>query len=107
MISADRLQRALEYLATTDEPAAKAKAYLIGLEETLKTVKATEFLKATGTNGYCEAVAYASAAYREHIKKIEDATYSYELYRTKRTTESLIVEVWRSLNASRRSGNIT
>ena len=106
MISADRLQKALEYLATTDESAAKAKAYLMGLEETTKTIKATEFLRATGTNGERDARAYASASYQEHIDKIEEATYSYEILRNKRLTEALIIEVWRSLNANRRNGNI-
>jgi hypothetical protein len=106
MISNDRLQKALEYLATTDEPCAKAKAYLTGLDETTKTVKATEFLKASGTNGERDATAFASANYREHIEKLEEATYSYELVRNKRLTEALIIEVWRSINANRRNGNL-
>lgn len=106
MISADRLQKALEYLATTDEPAAKAKAYLMGLEEITKTIKATEFLKAKGTNGERDAAAYASANYQTHIDKIEEATFDYETMRNKRLTEALIVEVWRTLSANQRRGNI-
>lgn len=106
MISADRLQKALTYLAETDERAAKAKALLTGLEESTKTIKSIEFLKSGGTNGEREATAFASPAYREHTKKIEDATYDYELMRNKRVTETLLIEVWRSLNASRRQGNI-
>ena len=106
MISSDRLQQALTYLATTDESCAKAKAYLMGLEELTKSVKAERFLIAIGTNGERDAVAYASANYREHIEKIGEATYSYEMVRNKRMTEALIVEVWRSENANRRIGNI-
>lgn len=106
MISADRLQKALEYLATTDGPCAQAKALLSGLEESTRAIKAMEFIKSSGTNGERDAMAYASEAYRLHIKKIEEATYDYELMRNKRSTEALIVEVWRSENANRRHGNV-
>lgn len=106
MISNDRLQKALTYLAETDEPAAKAKALLVGLDETTKTVRAQVFLKSSGTNGEREACAYDSKDYREHVKKVENATMDYELYRNKRLTESLIVEVWRTVSANQRKGNI-
>ena len=107
MISPDRLQQALTYLATTDEPCAKAKAYLTGLEEQSKTVFGMAYLQSNGTVEERKARAYVSEAYKEHIKKIEDATADYETMRNKRLTQELIVEVWRSINANRRHGNVT
>jgi hypothetical protein len=107
MISADRLQKSLTYLAETDEPAARAKSLLIGLEEQTKTIKSIGFLEAKGTNGEREAHALASQSFRDHIEKIKEATYSYELMRNKRNTEALIIECWRTEQANRRSGNIT
>jgi len=107
MTSEDRLQKALTYLAETDEPAAKAKAYVKGLEQRRKTVKAFAFLSAAGTMAEKEAKAYASPEYEEVTQAIENAVADAELYFNKRSTEMLIVEVWRSVNAGRRKGNMT
>lgn len=106
MISEDRLQKALTYLAETDEPSAKARAYVKGLEQQRKTVKAFAFLSASGTMAEKEAKAYASPEYEEVTQAIENAVADAELYFNKRSTEMLIVEVWRSVNAGRRKGNI-
>jgi hypothetical protein len=35
-----------------------------------------------------------------------DTMQKYEAMRNKRTTETIVVETWRSLNASRRQGNV-
>ena len=103
MITDDRLTKALKYLAETDEPAAKAKALMEGLGEQRKTVKSIGFLDATGTAGEREAQAYTTAQYIELQGKYENAIYEFEAMRNKRTTESLIVEVWRSEQANRRN----
>ena len=104
MISTERLQKALTYLAETDDSCAKAKALMIGLEHQLKTVKSVVFTKATGTMAEKDAAAYASKSYVDHVEKIQNATYDYETLRNKRLTEELIIEVWRSINSNRRHG---
>lgn len=106
MISEERLTKSLKYLAETDEPCAKAKAFLTGLEEQLKTVFAIAFLNTTGTVDERKSRAYASESYKEHVKKIENATLDFELMRNKRNTESTLIECWRSMNANRRVGNL-
>ena len=106
MISDDRLQKALTYLATTDESAARARALMEGLSDQRKTVKAIGFLDASGTRDERESSAYVSSEYREHGKRYEDAVFEYEALRNKRSTEALIVEVWRSEQANRRAGNV-
>lgn len=106
MISETRLNKALKYLAETDEDAARAKALMISLEDQRKTVKALAFLKAQGTVAEREANAYNSQEYRDHAEKLENAVADYEALRNKRATETIIIEVWRSLNAARRSGQI-
>lgn len=108
MISNDRLQKALTYLAETDDKCAKAKSLMVGLESQMKTVKAVAFLQADAkTATEREAIAYASETYQQHIAKLESATYDYETMRNKRLTEELVVECWRSINANRRNGNVT
>lgn len=106
-ISGDRLQKSLTYLSETDEPAAKARALVKALEQRRKTVKAFAFLAAGGAMAEKEAKAYASPEYEEVTEAIENAVADSELYFNKRSTESLIVEVWRTTQANRRSGNIT
>lgn len=106
MITEQRRDKALKYLAETDEPAAKAKARLMGLEDQKKTILATLFQEASGTQGERLKVAEAHDDYISHINEIAKACYDYEIYRNKRTTEALIVECWRSENANRRAGNI-
>lgn len=106
IVTKERLEKALKYLAHTDDQAARAKAYLAGLEEQKKTIYAIEFNKQQGGVEVSKNLALQSGAYQEHLKKIEEAIYDFELLRNKRITESLIVEVWRSENANRRKGNI-
>ncbi|MEW8119893.1 MAG: hypothetical protein AB2792_22250 [Candidatus Thiodiazotropha sp.] len=106
MINEDRLQKALVYLAETDEEAAKARAYMIGLEKNEKTIIGIEYLKTQGTVPERDARARKSEAYEQWKSDYENAVADYELYRNKRHTEELIVEVWRSENANRRRGNV-
>ena len=109
MINEEKLQKALTYLAETDVPCAKARGLLAGFERQEKTIKAIAFLDSTGTKltmAEREAMAYSSPAYREHTQKIADATTDYEIMRNRRLTAELIVEVWRSMNANRRHGNV-
>lgn len=106
MISEDRLQKALIYLAETDEPSATARARVKALEQRRKTVKAIQYLSSTGTQGDKEQKAYASQEYQDIVNEYENAVADAELYANKRSTKELIIEVWRSINAGRRKGNI-
>jgi hypothetical protein len=106
IVSDELVQKALSYFALTDEKCAKAKALMSGLENQLKTVKAVGYMQSEGTVAERESQAYTSQAYKDHVQKLEDATYDFELMRNKRLTEELIIEVWRSVNANRRKGNM-
>lgn len=107
-ISEDRLQRSLTYLAESDEEFAKAKGFMEGMSKQEKTVLGMVFLEKTGTNQEREYQARTSNEYEEWRVKYQGAVCDYELYRNKRITETLIVDVWRSLNSNRRQagGNL-
>lgn len=107
MISQDRMEKALTYLAETDEPYARARALVNGLERQKSVIKAeaTRRIK-DGTQGAKEAMAYTSMEYQHHIAKIEAAETEMLLIQAKRDTEKTVIDCWRSLNASRRQGNI-
>ena len=98
LVSEERLEKALTYLAETDEPAALAKAKAESLKVYGKTVKAYGFLDATGTVAEREAVSVTTDEYIKWWRDLESAIMD------KRSTEAGIREVWRSLNANRRQG---
>ncbi len=107
MISKDRLQQALTYLAETDEDAARAKTLVKGLEKSEKPTLAAQFLKVEGGSiAERDAIARTSTAYTNWRASYKAAVLDYERLETKRNTEILMVDVWRSLNANRRQGNI-
>jgi hypothetical protein len=108
IVSDERVQKALKYLAETDEPLAQARALMKGLEHRLKTLKAQVYIEAKGhgTDGDRKAMAEVDTRAVSMQCKIEDAFADVETMSAKRKTEELIVEVWRSCNSNRRKGNI-
>lgn len=109
LITTERLEQALKYIAQTDEPHATAKALMKGLEKQEKTIKARSFMEAKGQGGVAErdAIAVTSKEYVEWNARYEDSVMDYEVLNNKRLREMLIVDVWRSLNSSRNKGNVT
>jgi len=106
MIDRERAEKAIEFLTDTDVECAKAKSLLEGYVRQDKTIKSTAFLDAQGTVGERNARAEVSALATEHARKIENATLDYETLRNRRNTAMIVIDFWRSLEASRRKGNI-
>lgn len=105
--SEKRVTQALTYLAQTDESAANAKALVEGLSEQRKSLKAMLMLESDRkTVGEREAEAYAHERYQQCIQEYQNSVADSEILKNKRLTEALIVEVWRTEQANRRSGNI-
>jgi hypothetical protein len=100
------VSESLDYLNNTDEVCAQAKASMRYYEHHLKTVKALVYSRSTGTQKDKEAMAYTSVAYEDAKVNYRNAVCDYETYYNKRKTAELTIEVWRSQNANRRSGNI-
>lgn len=107
MISNERLTKALTYLAETDEECARRLGYYRGLEDQTKTQYAMCFMESQAeTVKERGEMAYCNTKYRDHLEKINEARMMYETMRLKRKTEETIIEVWRSMNANRRVGNV-
>ncbi len=108
MITEDRLQKALTYLAQTDSEMAKAKAYMMKLEKHEKMIISYSMLDSEQkSNPLKESEARTSKNYDEWLKKYTVAVEDFNSLYNKRSTESTLVEVWRSLNSSRNKGNVT
>src|SRR5574343_690852 len=98
MISQDRLEKALRYLAETDEQVAEAKGDILRLENLIKRVGYRLFLSADGSVEARKAAAGKSEETAKLEEELVSATVRYESLPAKRETESTVVEVWRSLN---------
>ena len=106
MVTFEHADEALEYLKESDIPAAKVKTYADLLDDQKKTILADQYMKATGSQGDKNKIAESSEAYKEHIQKLHDAKYEWEIYRNKRKSAELQIEIWRSQNANMRRGNV-
>ena len=105
-ISDDRLQKALTYLAETDEPCADLKANTERAEFKAEAIRDAIFLRTDGTVAERTAVAKASKEYADAKEAQFIVLAQYEAMRNKRTTEAIVVDTWRTIQANQRRGNV-
>lgn len=105
-VSTARMEKALHYLAETDEPCALLRADMERAEFKAKAVKDAMVKRLEGTVADRNAEAGASSEYTEAMEVYFDRLGKYEHMRNKRSTETIVIEVWRSLNSSRTKGLI-
>lgn len=107
MISEERMEKALGFLARTDEQAAELKTQVLRKEYLIDLMRKRMFIIADGTSvEQRKAVAEISGEVQDSIGEYLSATLEWEKVKAKRATEELIVEAWRSVNANRRQGNV-
>jgi len=106
MISDDRAELALRFLVDTDEKAAELKADMERSEYLWKRTREALFLHAEGT------IAERTAQAVQHPKAVEaheayaKAIHTYTYVANKRDTERIVLDVFRTLCANRRQGNV-
>lgn len=104
-VTDDEMERAVMFLASSDENYARAKSYFNGLDRQTKTIKAMAFIRsAEKTAAGKEQEAYVSPAYRAHLEKMESAELEYLTLQEQRNTSIVMIDVWRSLNSARAKG---
>jgi hypothetical protein len=107
-ITKDRMEEAILFLAHSDVDYARARTLYEGLSEQRKTVKAANFLRSgAGSAAAREQDSYNSFEYKAHLEKMEVAQLEYLTLQAKRTTEAIIIDCWRSLNAARNKGQLS
>ena len=106
-VSIDRMEKALVYLAETDELAATLKADTERMEYKAKAVKDAIFRRIQdGSVADRQAIAGASEEYAAAMEAYFTALARSEHVRNKRSTEAIVIECWRSINSSRNKGNL-
>ena len=108
MITEIRLEDALRYLSETDEKSAKANANVKYLDRLLKRKKALHIAGNAVDKSISakEQAYYGSDTYKEAIQELFDAEVKASTLENKRDKEGLIIDLFRTLEASRRKNNI-
>lgn len=105
-LTVERMEDALAYLSDTDELCANLKADVERAEWKAKRVEDAVFLRLTGTiaerTADSKTHVEAQAAWNEYFKLLKE----FERIRNKRYTESIVIDVWRSLHSASKRGNI-
>lgn len=105
-ISDANVEKAIAYLAETDELHARARAEYNALSELRKTVRAFCFQDAKGGVAERQMAAECSPDYIEHIEKIKVSEIEYHTMHNKRKRAELTVELYRTTSANQRRGNL-
>ena len=106
-VNDESIEAALNFLRDTSKDVANAKAMAKYLEQKRKSLKAAAFLEAQGQNiAERESKAYRDDAYLQCIEDYKSAVYDFELLENQRRAAELRIEVWRTINANNRRGNI-
>ena len=108
MITEKRLEDALKFLSETDGQNAEANANVKYLDRLLKRKKA---LHITGNSvdksiSAKEQTYYASDTYKNAVEELFQAEVKASTLENKRDKEGLIIDLFRTLEASRRKNNI-
>jgi hypothetical protein len=107
LLSESRVTDALHYLANSDELVAQLKTnsarteYLAKLQEAM-AYKAIQVGSVEDKKSEAKMQPQAIAAWNAHFEAVTE----YEKVRARREREVLVIDVWRSINANRRVGNV-
>jgi hypothetical protein len=108
MITEDRLEQSLKFLAESDETSAEASANVKYLDRLLKRKKAL-YITAEHTLKSISAKEqgfYASDTYKDAVEELFQAEVKASTLENKRDKEGMIIDLFRTLEASRRKHNI-
>ena len=108
MITEDRLEQSLKFLAESDETSAEYSANVKYLERLLKRKKALYITGETTLKSISakEQGFYASDTYKNAVEELFQAEVKASTLENKRDKEGLIIDLFRTLEASRRKHNI-
>jgi len=104
LISNERAEQALHYLAETDESCGAAKAHQERMEYKAKAVRQQVFLLEQGTVAERQARAEVDHDYQSVLQQYFHAIKTYSAINNKRETERIVLDTWRTVQANRRSG---
>ena len=108
MITEKRLEDALKFLSETDEQNAEANANVKYLDRLLKRKKALHITSEHNLKSISakEQAFYASDIYKDAVEELFQAEVKATTLENKRDKEGMVIDLFRTLEASRRKHNI-
>jgi len=100
------IEKMLTYLASTDETYSKLQAEISYGEDMLKNIKGIFISGSEVSVSKATYDLYASPNYKIHINDLHTINLELLELKNKRRTAEMKIEVWRTLEASRRKGNV-
>jgi len=101
-ITIDRMEGAMEFLAESDESFAILKTDLLRAELLAKRVRARVFVTGEGSVEMRKAHAEGHGDVIEADDTLIEATLNFERLKAQRSRAELVIDVWRTCEASRR-----
>jgi hypothetical protein len=101
-VTQDRMEAALEYLSETDEPFAEAKTQVLHCEILCKRVRARVLVTEEGAMDLRKAKAEIHEDVVDADLGLCEAVEHFETLKAKRSRAEIVIDVWRSVNASQR-----
>ena len=102
MITQERMEAALNYLAESDDDFAVAKADLLRAEIVCKRTRARLYLETTGSVDERKGKVECFPAAIEVDELLVQATIAFEKLKAQRQRAEIVIDVWRSINDSMR-----
>jgi hypothetical protein len=96
------MEEAVDFLWKTDEAFAEAKTDVLRAEILVKRVRARVFVETEGGVEVRKAKAEGHADVVAADESLCASTLTFETLKAKRSRAEIIIEVWRSVNASQR-----
>ena len=107
LVDENRVDQAMTYLASTDETFAQARGAMLRTEYLADVAESMVYKSIQGGSvedkkRTAKIAPETATAMEEHFK----AVVEFEKLKARRAREVLVIELWRSVNANRRVGNI-
>ena len=100
------IEKLITFLANTNEPFAKVQAELTYGQDILKHLKGAYVSGSELPVSKATEQFYASKHYTNHINKLHKLNVEQLTMKNKRKTAEMKIEIWRSMEASRRKTNV-
>lgn len=104
MITDEKAEQAIRYLAGTDEESAVASVEVKRLEDEIKAIEAAIILRVEGSVAIRESIARTDASTIAARNKYYIALLNSERLYNKRRTAERITELWRTCASNKRHG---
>ena len=105
-ITMEIVEADLDFLAKTDVRYAELKAGLEHIKNTTKSVKGAFIVESKDSVAKSSEAFYASKIFVDSQKRTHELNKEFHILETKRQSAIMRIDVWRTLEATRRKGNV-